>query len=218
MEEIPRPARPLIDLMVEQRLLVRERRKTEEGEFDVVEVAHEALLREWPILNGWLTQEREFLMWQSDLERAQRRWANSRGAQRKAALAAASALAKSAWFSRRRAEIAPELRRLVDLTKSRRRLLLGAGLLVAFPFALCLSFSWLDHLLDLSELVPAAGESLQISYTWTTPVLIAYSAAIVVYLVLSCALVGKALAPRFRFDTMKVAGFCALSCWSAGCC
>src|SRR5262249_34348907 len=38
------------------------------------EVAHEALLRAWPRLAAWLREEREFLVFKSEAERAQRRW------------------------------------------------------------------------------------------------------------------------------------------------
>jgi hypothetical protein len=57
-DEIPAPARPLIDLLVEARLLTRDR--GEQGE--VTEVAHEALLREWPLLRHFLEADREFLI------------------------------------------------------------------------------------------------------------------------------------------------------------
>jgi hypothetical protein len=40
----------------------------------VAEVAHEALLRAWPRLAGWLREEREFLVFKGEAERAERRW------------------------------------------------------------------------------------------------------------------------------------------------
>jgi hypothetical protein len=40
----------------------------------IAEVAHEALLRAWPRLAGWLREERDFLVCKGDTERAQRRW------------------------------------------------------------------------------------------------------------------------------------------------
>jgi WD40 repeat protein len=40
----------------------------------VAEVAHEALLRAWPRLEGWLRGERDFLVCKGDTERVQRRW------------------------------------------------------------------------------------------------------------------------------------------------
>jgi hypothetical protein len=40
----------------------------------VAEVAHEALLRAWPRLAQWLREEREFLVFKGEAERAERRW------------------------------------------------------------------------------------------------------------------------------------------------
>jgi tetratricopeptide (TPR) repeat protein len=56
-DEIPPAAKALIELMVEARLLVRDR----SGQSEVIEVAHEALLREWPLLRNFLEADREFL-------------------------------------------------------------------------------------------------------------------------------------------------------------
>ena len=35
-----------------------------------IEVAHEALLRTWPLLKGWLEESREFLLWKSRFQGA----------------------------------------------------------------------------------------------------------------------------------------------------
>ncbi len=58
-EDIPDPSRPLIDRLVRQRLLIKDRRRMREGEQEsiVVEVAHEALIRQWPPLRSWLDEE-----------------------------------------------------------------------------------------------------------------------------------------------------------------
>lgn len=98
---IPEAARPLLDALTERRLMVKE----EIDGQSFIEVAHEVLLRKWPLLNEWLEQEREFLTdrrrirhsledwgaqaWQDKknaallhgllLERA-RKWMNSHGA------------------------------------------------------------------------------------------------------------------------------------------
>jgi hypothetical protein len=40
----------------------------------LAEVAHEALLRAWPRLGGWLREERHFLTWKSSLETDRRAW------------------------------------------------------------------------------------------------------------------------------------------------
>jgi hypothetical protein len=64
-ENIPPEARPLIDRFAEQRLLIRAYRQDTE----VVEVAHEALLRQSPF-SDWLAQDREFLLWRERLSQA----------------------------------------------------------------------------------------------------------------------------------------------------
>ena len=50
-------------------LVLREHEGTRE-----VEVAHEALFRVWPLLAGWLEEEREFLIGRNRLERALADW------------------------------------------------------------------------------------------------------------------------------------------------
>jgi WD40 repeat protein len=64
-EKIPNEARPLMDRFAEQRLLIRDRRQDAE----VIEVAHEALLRQ-PPFSDWLAEDREFLMWRDRLIQA----------------------------------------------------------------------------------------------------------------------------------------------------
>lgn len=69
-EKIPAEARALIDRFADQRLLIKDRRKDAEGhEVDVVEVAHEALLRQ-PPFSRWLEDDREFLVWRERLSQA----------------------------------------------------------------------------------------------------------------------------------------------------
>jgi len=53
--EIPEEARPLIDLLVEQRLLSTDVAQ-DTGEV-TIEPAHEALLRQWGLLQGWLEED-----------------------------------------------------------------------------------------------------------------------------------------------------------------
>jgi hypothetical protein len=63
--KIPDEARPLVDRFAEQRLLIRDRRQDAE----VIEVAHEALLRQ-PPFSDWLAEDREFLLWRDRLTHA----------------------------------------------------------------------------------------------------------------------------------------------------
>ena len=58
LEALPAKARPLLESLARARLLTIEG----DGDASTVEVTHEALLRKWPLLRGWLDQEREFLI------------------------------------------------------------------------------------------------------------------------------------------------------------
>ncbi len=63
-------AGPLIDALVDKRLLVRDER---DGQV-VVEVALESLLRQWDELAGWLREERQNLKTADDIERNAAAW------------------------------------------------------------------------------------------------------------------------------------------------
>ena len=72
--EIPTEAWPLIDRFAEQRLLIKDRRRIAGQDLEVVEVAHEALLREWRELHEALLAEREFLVAKAQLEQEVAEW------------------------------------------------------------------------------------------------------------------------------------------------
>jgi hypothetical protein len=82
--EIPDEAVPLIDLLVEERLLstdARVERDASGAETRVVtiEPAHEALLRQWRLLEGWLEEDFALLAALEGVRRAVRDWdANGR--------------------------------------------------------------------------------------------------------------------------------------------
>jgi hypothetical protein len=71
--EIPEEARPLIDLLVEQRLLSTDVAQ-DTGEV-TIEPAHEALLRQWGLLQGWLEEDFAALSTLESVKRAARDWA-----------------------------------------------------------------------------------------------------------------------------------------------
>jgi hypothetical protein len=198
MDEIPSAARPLITLLVE-RVLVEDRRSEPHGEFHIVEVAHEALLREWSMLRKWLSEEREFLTWRADVERSHRRWAGAHGSQRRTTLAAARNLAYSPWLYRRRAEIRPEIWRFLELAKSRTRLVPALALSIALPFLLMWSYDFLDVIYDFSRSTTAHNfDWFELRpYHRPIPVLLAYCLGIMTYVVLISALWMKAVKPRF---------------------
>jgi WD40 repeat protein len=72
VSEIPAEARPLIDLLVEQRLLSTD----VEGDSgaQTIEPAHESLLRQWGSLQGWLQEDFAALTSLETVKRAARDW------------------------------------------------------------------------------------------------------------------------------------------------
>jgi len=81
-EALPTKARPLIERLARARLLIIQK----EQDTTMVEVAHEALLRKWPLLRGWLDEEREFLIGKDQLEQDLRDWERTPAAQKSEAL------------------------------------------------------------------------------------------------------------------------------------
>ena len=80
LDEIPTDAHGVIERLVDARLLVRDRHSTPSGTTVVVEVAHEALLRQWPTLKGWLAEDAVALKVAEALGRAADEWlTNNRG-------------------------------------------------------------------------------------------------------------------------------------------
>jgi hypothetical protein len=74
LDEIPQSSRSMAERLIEARLLVADRRSGA----DVVEIAHESLLRQWPALAAWLHAEGDNLRLLEDVERAATEW-NRRG-------------------------------------------------------------------------------------------------------------------------------------------
>jgi WD40 repeat protein len=72
-DDVPAEARPLIDLLVEQRLLATDR-SAATGEV-TIEPAHESLLRQWGLLKGWLDEDFPALTTLEGVKRAARDWA-----------------------------------------------------------------------------------------------------------------------------------------------
>jgi len=79
LADIPAEAEPLIQLLVEQRLLATDRITVREGEKEKTEVtiepAHESLLRQWGLLRGWLEEDFGALTTLEGVKRAAHDWA-----------------------------------------------------------------------------------------------------------------------------------------------
>jgi hypothetical protein len=152
LSEIPASSRPMVERLVAARLLVTDRR----GGTDVIEIAHESLLRQWPALTSWLAEDRADLQLLSRLEPEAIRWdaadpADKEGLllppgmrlteaedflARRPDLLGAAAAASS--FIRKSSEA--QLRRRQELEQSRRRRLRQARL-VASAMAVLALFS-----------------------------------------------------------------------------
>jgi tetratricopeptide (TPR) repeat protein len=83
--DIPAEARPLVDLLVEERLLstdtkrVKDPETGEETQIITIEPTHEALLRQWGLLEGWLAEDLGRLATLEGAKRGARDWdANGR--------------------------------------------------------------------------------------------------------------------------------------------
>jgi formylglycine-generating enzyme required for sulfatase activity len=72
LSEIPAEARPLVDLLIAQRLLSTDvAMGTKET---TIEPAHEALLRQWNLLQGWLKEDAALLTVLDGIKRSARDW------------------------------------------------------------------------------------------------------------------------------------------------
>ncbi len=70
MDEFTGGARAMVERLIEKRLLISDRR----GEVEIVEVAHESLLRQWPPLTAWLQAVADDLHIVDAVERAAGEW------------------------------------------------------------------------------------------------------------------------------------------------
>ncbi len=75
LPEIPAECHPLLEKLVEQRLLATDV-SSKTGEV-TIEPAHEALLRQWGQLQTWLAEDEELLVVLAGIKRASREWVES---------------------------------------------------------------------------------------------------------------------------------------------
>ena len=126
-DSLPPLALPLLEALVAARLLVR---RQGEGQPSTVEVAHEALLRVWPLLRGWLDESRDFLLGSQQLEQDLAQWHAASPADKPRALLSGLKLTRGrAWLAERGHQLRPELRSFIQTSHQRavsqRRILLG---------------------------------------------------------------------------------------------
>jgi len=142
-DSLPQAARPLLEALLAARLLVR---RQGEGQPSTVEVAHEALLRVWPLLRDWLEESRDFLLGSQQLEQDLAQWQAASPADRPRALLSGLKLARGrAWLAERSEQLRPELRAFIQASQLRaerqERLLIGA-LVVLGVLSLSVGWQW----------------------------------------------------------------------------
>jgi WD40 repeat protein len=114
---LPSLAIPLLSKLVEARLLTLETR----GQERWVEVAHEALLRKWPLLRQWLDEARDFLMGCQHMDKDLRDWEEAADAQKTSLLLTGLKLTRAeGWLKERPQQIQPELRRFIEASRNER--------------------------------------------------------------------------------------------------
>ena len=96
MNEISTTARPVLDALVQARLLTTRG----EGDQQEIEVSHEALLRVWPQLAVWLDEEQEFLLGRRQIEEARALWLSAPDGKKSEALLSGLLLQRAKqWYA-----------------------------------------------------------------------------------------------------------------------
>ena len=76
LDELSKQASDLADRLVKARLLTSDQEDRESGR-PWVEVAHEAVLRDWPVFSEWLRDYGAFKLWRQGLDAAHQRWVDT---------------------------------------------------------------------------------------------------------------------------------------------
>ena len=100
----------LVARLASARLVVSDRA---EAGTDTVEIVHEALLKSWVRLRGWIDDNREFRTWQDGLERDKEKWQQS-GKQDGYLLREAPLLVARDWLQQRGEEISDSAREFIE--------------------------------------------------------------------------------------------------------
>jgi WD40 repeat protein len=114
---LPVAARPLIERLARARLLIIQK----EQDVTVVEVTHEALLRKWPLLRGWLDEEREFLIGKDQLEQDLLDWERAPEQQKTEALLSGLKLTRArSWLVEKPLQLSEAERRFIQASVTHR--------------------------------------------------------------------------------------------------
>ena len=126
----------VLDALVAARLLVA--RHDDVSGQDTVEIIHETLLREWALLEGWLQDDRQFLLWREGLRAAQGAWQES-GQDAGALLRGIRLVQAEEWVEERANSLGIQEENFLkvsqlEVAKERRRSRLRWGIIVGATF------------------------------------------------------------------------------------
>ncbi|MBY5896048.1 nSTAND1 domain-containing NTPase [Rhizobium ruizarguesonis] len=166
VENIPKPARRLVQLLIEARLLSSRL----EGQALAVEVAHEALFKAWPMLATWLDEEHDFLIGRRQIEEAKRLWETTSEKQKEKAVLSGLLLEKARTWNAAWPERLRDVRAYVvasiqkdDATRKRWERLKTVGVIFSAAISVLLaglsSFAWLERNRAEQEAVVAMREA-----------------------------------------------------------
>ena len=112
LSNLPESAHPAIAALVEARLLVR---GLDEDEGEIIEVAHEALFRVWPLLAGWLEEEKDFLIGKGRIEQSLADWQAAKETEKKRGLLSGTILDRARdWIIAHPARFADQERAFIQ--------------------------------------------------------------------------------------------------------
>jgi hypothetical protein len=111
LDDLPAKAHPLLERLAKARLLI----VRQGADARMVEVAHEALLRKWPLLRSWLDTAREFLIGKQQLEQDLRDWEQAAETDKSGALLSGLKLNRArGWLAERAQQLTAQERAYIQ--------------------------------------------------------------------------------------------------------
>lgn len=116
-DQLDADLRQVTEALVRSRLLVVDR--APDGTLSV-ELAHQALIDHWPRLRGWLSDDRDFLAWEQELDTQAAAW-SAAGRDHGALLRGSKLAVAQEWLADRGEEIPAQHREFIKASRARQR-------------------------------------------------------------------------------------------------
>jgi WD40 repeat protein len=115
-QAVPATAHPMLEALIAARVLTL---REERGE-RIVEVAHEALLRKWPLLRRWLDEDRQCLLDLQHWQLAEREWSEAKPEDKDGLLLSGLKLTRArSWLQERPRDIPATVRAFVETSMAK---------------------------------------------------------------------------------------------------